>query len=1286
MRKLISVSAVLLVVFSVGLFVVNCGGGGGLTVPAANNQDNIENTPFPPSELVAEKQGFALRTWPDDHGFFGASQLDLEISKNGPITQVSIQAKAVGMKLAQFELVYDGQNLHPVNVEDGAWPGYSTGELLSLTMLDVENAVHHGTILYNPEIVDGVDGEFSVLVVNFSAGPQTVIRAASSAPTNAGDAVPNLSIDTLTGDVTFSYFNNGDYDQNSEVSITDITPIVLNYGETGPFDLSAVESVVDGDGNGEINITDITPIVLSYQNEISAWALYTGALVDYPSDAGDGNGAATKVGDVLYSNFSGDPGVDRLTLNGQFPALVAPTDLLAWVRPHGADGAEGIASAAFNMQTGVVDVDPPVWDDTVGITGAGSGIGKATISWGPATDALSPPVNYVVYYNQGTTVDFGAADTVEVSAPAVNTVVTGLTDGIGYAFAVRAKDSAVPPNEEDNTNEMTVMPGTDTSPPVWTGATGVGAMDVIPLDGGVRMVWGEATDVDSAPVTYIVYYNEGDTVDLGTASTVEVEASLPDPDPEVDQFIEIGGLANDTQYAFVVQAKDSAASPNQEGNTNTVTTTLLATAEMPPGSSGDTTFYGPMTVGLGNVAGLDCGADTEATFEFMSDLTIDGDLIPTDCTITIIVHGNLIVNGSIDHQITDPQPDANGDLPSLRLLLFGNFETGVDSVITGQGNLYIVDELDELISPEDAASDADNWDSDEFPDNLNPDEAAGGGGSFKGGSKATSATQYFGPAWTWRPKGNWTVPTPPRNINRIILRIFQRRGVTVATDFNLTGPPGAPGDPGAGCNAVGGVGEDNRFRLRWHTGRRLELNNCTIKLGDGGAGGSATTPGDCCPGVATGGNGGSPNNKFRITAGGSIQIDSFTLNPGNGGAGGSATASARDGVVGCPGENGCNADAFGGDGGDVPRWGIRIRGNVTGKGTFNLGTAEGGRGGNGTANAGKGGDGDICCDGGNGGLAIADGGNGGDSTFTGGSTAGGTPGGAQGGDGGAATANAKDGGDGGDCYKAPAGDGGAGGNANAFGGLPGIATGINPTEGSDGAATANAGNGGDGGDGCPPGAGGLAGTPTADGLPATTNTPTDGAAGIEWPVGCLWIWCIPLSELVPDPAAPGPIPDGYGSGPSDPVATILDAVTLEPIGTVPFNWSVPFDGDAQWLPDPPQIQLRGGLTDSTTIEIELVELQLNSTDPIFVNGFELRVSQAFNMGFGTNIGEIVVIRPDDTLIASMDIPEIFFAGEPTSVKLDFTVESGDIDLLLRCTALEDLGFCEIVEAIYIWDP
>lgn len=674
----------------------------------------------------------------------------------------------------------------------------------------------------------------------------------------------------------------------------------------------------------------------------------------------------------------------------------------------------------------------------------------------------------------------------------------------------------------------------DVTPPVWTiDPEGVGAVEAIPLDGGIRLMWGEATDDESPPVTYVVYYNEGSAVDFETASTLEVPVSDP-PDANADRIREITGLSNDTEYAFAVRARDSAETPNEDDNAVTLTTTPLATAEVPSIISEGMTFDGPMVISSGNLVGVSGGE----CLHFMSDLTIEEGASFTGLVddFCIIVEGNLICDGTIMYSGPDEfasEQDAN----SLKLVLKGSAEFGATSVVTGNGNIYIVDDEVELIPPEDVETETDNdTDPEGYAQNWMPEDGGGGGGKQAAGVRKTaSRTVYYGPKpWQiWVAHGNWgSIPAQPRNVSRVVMRVHQANGQLHFQDFSIEGPPGKPGtDNTGGCSVTGGKGEDNRFRLRVHASRQLTFNNVTIKLGDGGRGGNATTDADCCPtAFAQGGEGGKPSNRFRFTAGvgGSIDVlGSFNFNPGNGGKGGDATAMAGPGKDGCPPEKGCDATAVGGEGGEVPRWGGQARGNVTGLGGMTMGQAQGGQGGLATAVAGDGGaDTCECADGGTGGgeggTAMATGGRGGDAQ-SGDVPAGANGGGCKSGNGGEAEAYGGDGGPGLSCVKEPGSDGGKGGDATATSGDPGTASGSsgNVEQGEQSAASAYGGDGGDGGDGWGPGAGGEGGTANATGNPATEE---DGEQGQDGEISAAWFsdHTIKIPDL-PDDFAPGPI-------------------------------------------------------------------------------------------------------------------------------------------------------------------
>lgn len=73
--------------------------------------------------------------------------------------------------------------------------------------------------------------------------------------------------------VEWSYNNTGDYDQNSEVNIADVTQIALHFGKSNGFPDWGSGSAADGDGNGEVNLADISPIAVNFKSSVSNYVV-----------------------------------------------------------------------------------------------------------------------------------------------------------------------------------------------------------------------------------------------------------------------------------------------------------------------------------------------------------------------------------------------------------------------------------------------------------------------------------------------------------------------------------------------------------------------------------------------------------------------------------------------------------------------------------------------------------------------------------------------------------------------------------------------------------------------------------------------------------------------------------------------------------------------------------------------------------------------------------------------------------------------------------------------------
>jgi hypothetical protein len=172
-------------------------------------------------------------------------------------------------------------------------------------------------------------------------------RLVATAPVGTAGYVSDLAYTEGTNELTWTYMNVGDYDQNGEVGVPDITPIAVHFGHTlGPIsgwpDLA--DAYIDGDASGEVGVSDITPIAQNYLNTVVLYDILT-------SDTE--NGTYTMIGSVSFP-YPNTPPV-------RFTELL-PAGNLGWVRVQPLDGTGGPGGAGelSNPVQIAVTNEPPV--------------------------------------------------------------------------------------------------------------------------------------------------------------------------------------------------------------------------------------------------------------------------------------------------------------------------------------------------------------------------------------------------------------------------------------------------------------------------------------------------------------------------------------------------------------------------------------------------------------------------------------------------------------------------------------------------------------------------------------------------------------------------------------------------------------------------------------------------------------------------------------------------------------------------------------------------------------
>jgi len=208
--------------------------------------------------------------------------------------------------------------------------------------LDLLVSDHPGVLalgVYMPAGRSIPPGDILYAKLRRSAG---ALRQSSKLPQGAAGAVPDLvgaENGTSGFDLSWGYYSTGDYDQNGEVNIADLTPIAGRFKQSAvDGDRDGLDRLLDGDGNTEINLADITPIASNFHNLVAGYRVFR---ADGPDPL---TAASTQVAEIPFDGSTLPTDSRRL-----FHTTVQGTDLVAgayyFVRPfEGGVGEEGSPS------------------------------------------------------------------------------------------------------------------------------------------------------------------------------------------------------------------------------------------------------------------------------------------------------------------------------------------------------------------------------------------------------------------------------------------------------------------------------------------------------------------------------------------------------------------------------------------------------------------------------------------------------------------------------------------------------------------------------------------------------------------------------------------------------------------------------------------------------------------------------------------------------------------------------------------------------------------------------
>ena len=235
----------------------------------------------------ARHNSFSMRVLPESFALGGSGRFELSVQEGPDTALLRIRASDV-RELSHFyaELEYDNAIWTPLEADSAGLLG---NESIQLLAGDGNGRVQYGELIPGADPA-GVNVSGLLATIEFSREADSP-RSASGAP----EPAPPLNRDGSRDILTWYYENTGDYDQNGEVNIADLTPLGVNFGNSGPFAEDSAQWMVDGDHNGEINLADITPIGINFGERVDGYVIYAGPEGSgYPADPADDNGAAAR--------------------------------------------------------------------------------------------------------------------------------------------------------------------------------------------------------------------------------------------------------------------------------------------------------------------------------------------------------------------------------------------------------------------------------------------------------------------------------------------------------------------------------------------------------------------------------------------------------------------------------------------------------------------------------------------------------------------------------------------------------------------------------------------------------------------------------------------------------------------------------------------------------------------------------------------------------------------------------------------------------------------------------
>jgi RHS repeat-associated protein len=416
-------------------------------------------------------------------------------------------------------------------------------------------------------------------------------RVSWSAPSNGGSAITGYTVTPYVGGTAQTATGvSGSTTATTITNLANLTAYTFQVTATNAVGTSAA-----GLSGAAVTPTGPGPSVPGPPTSVAATATNGGALVTWQAPS---NGGAT-ITTYTVTPYVGTTAGTPITIPGSPP----PTNTTLTGLTNGTTYVIYVA-AANSQGTGPAGTSNPVTPADVpgmptGVT-AVAGNAQATVSW------TAPASNGGTIQSYTVTPSIGSAIT--VSGGVTSALITGLTNGTQYTFAVSANNAA---GSSPVGTSGVVTPATVPDPP--------GAITATSGNATANLTWNTAAPNGSTITTYTVTPYVGSTAGTPTPVTAPANGTT------------IAGLINGTTYTFQVTATN-AVGTGQAGISNAVTvgTPTPPTSVSASSSAGNqatvtwTAAGGPSPTGYLVTAYLGLQAENSVATGLTTSVTITG--------------------------------------------------------------------------------------------------------------------------------------------------------------------------------------------------------------------------------------------------------------------------------------------------------------------------------------------------------------------------------------------------------------------------------------------------------------------------------------------------------------------------------------------------------------------------------------------------------------------------------------------------------------------------------------